>query len=171
MDVTFNDSLLITMAVFSLLSAMDRNLFNLMASLTILKTLDIALVQQIAFSVQNWCFYLVYSGYDVLVIAFLIFRKSIMQACGIPGFARQKQEWLLIFVYAISIVINLCTSAEYPIRWWVNKDILLFYGNYKDAKAVLSILEHIALGFLAIQCLLMTLKKMRDRFALTFLSR
>lgn len=105
---------------------------------------------------QRAFFYIINSFFDGFVIFIILYRLSLvsffvraylhirrffsLSVEAVPlVFYRHKDEYKIIIVFAISILVNLLTAIEYPIRWNGYEQALYFYYSYTTIKIILNI--------------------------------
>ena len=109
------------------------------------------------FNIPNVAYYLIYSLYDALIIGIVLYRIEVFSLLVkgqlklkqlflfnadpvVFGYQRHFNEFRIAFIFLVSIVVNLLTAAEYPVRWYINADIHYLYHLYPLLKVILNIL-------------------------------
>jgi hypothetical protein len=100
--------------------------------------------------------FLFYSLFDFCVLLLLLYRENVVRIFVMFSFKlrsfngnklskkefiyyRHINEYKIIVIFAISIVINILVSAEYPARLYINKNILYGYYLYTPIKLLLNV--------------------------------
>lgn len=156
--VLINNLLCLALAAAAFINRKDTNILFIVLVILIPSLLDILFVNKILLSgsLTGSSFFLFYSAYDALVLWLILYRETVIRAfltvkvyvfnyldrdntTAAFTYARHVNEYKIIVLFALSILINLVVAAEYPIRAHVNKDILYFYYLYAPLKFALNI--------------------------------
>lgn len=101
--------------------------------------------------VPSWVFYITYIGFELLTISFICYRGSIAKILGLNvHYRRIPQEYLLMGIFSLSIIVNLITLMEDLIRnnhilgdVFVPYQPMFFYEIYLIIRFPLNIAESI----------------------------
>ncbi|MCL1123853.1 hypothetical protein [Shewanella surugensis] len=107
--------------------------------------------------VPSWVFYVTYIGFELLIITLIFYRGTIAKTLGLNvHYRRIPQEYLLMGVFSLSIIINLITLMEDLIRnhhilgdVFVPYQPMFFYDAYLFLRFPLNVAESILFVMLA----------------------
>jgi hypothetical protein len=156
--VLINNLICLALAISAMLNRKDSNILFVISLILIPKLFDILILNKILLSglVPNCTVFLIYSIYDGIVLFLILDRLNIMRTILILklklfgffnvhnktlsfNYARHVNEYKIIVVFIISIIINILVAAEYPTRWYISNEILYFYYLYSPLKFGLNI--------------------------------
>jgi len=156
--VLINNLFCLALAISAILNKKDSNILFVISLILTPKLFDILILNKILLSgaVPNYSVFLLYSLYDALVLSLILYRANVMRLLltlklklfdvfninnnsASFNYARHVNEYKIIVIFIISIIINLIVAAEYPLRWHVSNEILYFYYLYSPLKFGLNI--------------------------------
>lgn len=156
--VLINNLFCLALAIAAIANKKNSNILFVISLILAPKLLDILIINKILLSgvVPSYSFYLLYSLYDALVLSLILYRVNVATLlltlklklfdviridnnCTSFDYARHVNEYKIIVIFIISILINLIVAAEYPVRWYVNNEMLYLYYLYSPLKFGLNI--------------------------------
>ncbi len=136
----------------------NNNIIFIISLILFPKVFDVLfLTKNILESYPSYAYFLIYSVYDFSIILLILYRENVMKLLywirlkvfiflGLSyrnkitfEYVRHVNEIKIIIIFAISVLISLVVAAEYPLRWYVSKDILYFYYLYTPLKLGLNV--------------------------------
>ena len=159
-QVLFNNLICLSFAIAAFTFRKNANVLFIICMILFPRILDIILLNKKLLSgiVPNFSVYLFYCIYDAITILLILYRTDVIKKlfylkvvladylnikCNRTfGFiyARHIIEVKIIFLFIVSILINVIVSAEYPYRWYIDKEQLFLYYSYSTLKLLLNFL-------------------------------
>ncbi|WP_299495308.1 hypothetical protein [uncultured Shewanella sp.] len=148
-----NVGLALALAMSVLMCRRFPNWAYLIAIPAVMKLIDVLwLNEYLLTQVPNWGFYFTYIGFDALVMALIWYRGPIAKVFKLNVYyQRFAQEYLLLGVYGIAVVLNLVTGIEELIYQgalgsaFADLKPAFFYDLYRYIRLPISISEIVVL--------------------------
>lgn len=158
-QVFIHDLVTLLIALAAIRYRKDDNKLAIVAVVLVPALLDTLFFDSFLLSgkVSGWAVFLIYAAFDLIVISLILGREWVVKqflrleikvnhAIG-DGllheqtfmYARHINEYRIIVIFALSILINFFVAAEYPARQYISKDYLYLYYLYTPLKLVLNI--------------------------------
>jgi len=159
-QVFIHDLMTLLIAIAAVRYRKNDNKLSIVVVVLVPAVLDILFLDGYLFSgeVASWAVFLFYAAFDLLVLLLILGREWLIKGFlnleirlarffgdslnneQVFMYARHKNEYKIIVIFAVSILINLVVSAEYPARWYINDKLLYLYYLYTPLKLLLNIL-------------------------------
>ena len=158
-QIFLNQMFCFAIAIAAIKAKNNSNVLFIISMLLFPRVVDIILLNKgfLSGKIPNFAFYLLYSIYDACVIGLIIYRTKVIEESlklkvkvavflNIKTkrtvsftYARHVNEIKIIMILVLSILINLIVAAEYPYRWYIDKEQLLLYYSNSTLKIGLNI--------------------------------
>ena len=159
-----NNLFCLGLATAALMNKRDNNVLLLVSVLLIPKLFDILFLNNFLLNsglVKKHNFFLAVAAFDLIIMLMILFRAALfrlvssvllramafltMEPAGTYrvelNYRRDADEFLIIKLYALAILVSLVTSAEYAGRYYISEQILVAYHAYTPLKVIISVIE------------------------------